>query len=154
MTSHLTQTVVALIALFFSIGYSGSAAEVGPSSGVLSASYSGSFMGCEYVTEVLFTTVAKARTWAAAELNPPLSVRAAERAASNALSRVVGDMKGWKRVEINLDEWKQGYWTYRFSFAGPSIQTTNAMRLKPSSLIVVVLMNGEAIAPMPKPEMK
>jgi hypothetical protein len=121
-----------------------------------SASYGGNFLGRDYVTEVSGSVVGKAPRWAPTEANPPLSVRAAEQAASNALSKVVGDMKKWRREGIALDDWKQGCWTYRFSFVGPSIQTTNissrltnATSWRASSLSVVVLMNGEAIAPTP-----
>ena len=122
-----------------------------------SGSYGGTYLGSNYVTEVTGSMILAAPRWEPTEPNPPLSVRAAEQAASNALLRVVRDMKGWRREEIRLDDWKEERWTYRFTFVGPSIQTTNissrltnATSWRASSLSVIVLMNGETIAPKPR----
>lgn len=146
----------------------------------VSASYGGNLLGRAYETNVRGTNLLAAPLWLPDAANPPLSVRAAEEAATNGLAKVVGDIKGWKRGEIVLDEWSQDRWVYRFSFSGPSIQLTNEVdrvtnffRLtnitstatnviknpipttswRFSSLVIIVLMNGEAVLPEPKAEL-
>ncbi|MDB6034705.1 MAG: hypothetical protein JWM16_5043 [Verrucomicrobiales bacterium] len=105
-------------------------------------------MGEDYSTELLGPAVYQAPQWAPEQENPPISVRAAERAATKALQEIVGDLKDWKRQDITLQQWSDsGHWIYRFSFNGPSYPSKRGTGQSTSSVLVFVLMNGQAVGP-------
>lgn len=91
--------------------------------------------------------LAAAPSWHPSHGNPPLSISAAQNAATRMLAKTIADPKEWKLKEITLrqplgsfDEVPEGIWIYHFTFNGPKANG------RVNSLItIVVLMNGKVV---------
>jgi hypothetical protein len=83
--------------------------------------------------------------WPASKDAPPLAPRPAVRAALAELSRVVGEVKGWKLESIRLSRpadfapFEDG-WVYEVQFNGPPVPGP-----RKNVVTVAVLLNGRAV---------
>lgn len=89
--------------------------------------------------------LAAAPSWQPSHGNPPLSISAAERAATRMLAKTIADPQEWKLKEITLqqplfDVVPERIWIYHFAFNGPK---TNG-RVN-SFITIAVLMNGKVV---------
>ena len=115
---------------------------------------SGDVLGQNYMTKVSLSDVTNAPVWATNQDNPPLSMRQAERLATKALAKTLGNVTGWERADQIFVLWEypgslgQGYWIYEFQFRGPTYQNSNGSTSQ-SSLTFFVMMSGKVVGPEP-----
>ncbi len=119
--------------------------------GGTSMGFFGSINGHQYSTYVRDSDVADTPIWSASGEKPPVSAGEAAKLARSALSKALGDTSSWNLSNVILKEWPgSGHWIYTVEFDGPSYRVPNVQGSFGSEFTIVVLMNGNALAPKPE----
>jgi hypothetical protein len=123
--------------------------------------YGGDVSGKAYQTVLRSSDFPEAPMWSLHTENPPVSVKKAVTLATQALTEVTGNVKGWSLQDITLIKSPGSYWIYKIDFQGPIYKSHSPSPIgfgqssqSQSGLVVYVLMNGRVISPTPMPNLK
>jgi len=112
-------------------------------------SISASISGSNYWANIGPSDVTNGPTWSL-KGNPPVSVGDAVRLATKSLADSLGDLEGWHRGNITLEELSKGYWAYDINFVGDPYKVpgsgSDELNFN-SSVTVCVFMDGHAVCP-------
>ena len=106
--------------------------------------------GKQYVSEVTKGEIAKTPTWSSQQEHPPLSPQRAQQIARDQLRQLLPDSSSWILREITLAKFSDDiHWLYLVTFEPPPFghpgeDNADFMR-------IVVLMNGQVVAPTVTP---
>jgi hypothetical protein len=129
-----------------------------PTNGNWSMMYGGDVSGKAYQTVLRSSDFPDAPTWSLHTGNPPVSIKKAATLATEALTKVTGNLKGWSLQDITLMKSPGSYWIYKIDFQGPIYKPHfpssfgfGQQSQSQSDLVIFILMNGRVISPKPMP---